>query len=572
MNSTRSRQAGILLPVFAARRKGDLGIGDTRAMCEWITWAAEHHVSFLQLLPINEQGPEESPYSAISSAALDPIFLTFETDEIPWLHDVDLQRARLRASRAIESAHVDYSLVRQVKRELLDLAWANYQENPGPAADDFETFRKNEAGWLDDYCIFRFLMIHFGEDKPWNQWPADCQTTGQARAYVTKARQMDTATVNYQLAFFAFVQWLCFRQWTAVRAHADAAGVKLMGDIPIGVNRHSSDVFFHRADFHLEWYGGTPPEGIGDSFMNRWGQNWGIPLYRWDQMAENEFRWWRERIARVTRVFRMFRLDHILGFYRIYAFPWPPARNHEFVHLSHDEAAAQTGGLLPRWVQRPDDSDENKQSNRADGDKHLRGIFKAIPENTEMIAEDLGWTPDYVRPHLSELGISGYRIPHWDCNDHGHPTPGHFFPYDSFACYSTHDHDPLSAIWNGCVKTIGDHQHQPSHEHSWQAENAKNTLRILAEFAGMPADGPFPPFTEGVKLRLIKALFSSHSRYACLMVTELFSLPDRMNEPGTAAGNWTFRLPWTLDQIRSDPGLAASCACLSNLILITGRA
>lgn len=566
----RKRQAGILLPVFSTRREGDLGIGDTRALVEWIDWAADHHVSFFQLLPINEQGVEESPYSAISSAALDPIYLTIDSAEVPWLDAADLARGRERATHAIAAREVDYPLVRQIKRELLELAWSNYQENPGPLAAEFAAFRTEEAGWLEDYCLFRFLMMLHGESLSWDKWPANCHTPGQARELLEKHRRLDPETTEYKLGFFAFVQWLCFRQWRAVRTHADARGVKLMGDIPIGVNWHSCDVFFHRTDFHLDWCGGTPPEGIGSAFINRWGQNWGIPLYRWDEMEKNNFRWWRGRIARVTGIFRMFRIDHILGFYRFYAFPWMPARNHEFAGLSHDETAAHTGGRLPRWFRRPDDTEENKAANLADGDRHLRGVLQDAG-GAEIIAEDLGWTPDYVRPHLESLGIAGCRIPHWDCNDHGHPTPGKYFPENSFACYSTHDHDPVSGIWRNCLAAIRRQQEHPTAEHGWQADGARNALRILSEFAEMPTSGPFPPFTEGVRLRLIKALFNSRSRYACLMITELFALGDRINEPGTATGNWTFRLPWTVDQIRADAHLAEISRGLSTLIRITGR-
>lgn len=570
------RQAGILIPVFSTRREGDLGIGDTLALRQWIDWAAKYSLSFIQLLPINENGADESPYSAISSAALDPIYLTLDPTEIPWLAAADVAKARDRLGAAANAGRVDYATVRSAKRTLLELAWSKFEEAAPTFAKEFAAFKQKESGWLDDYCLFRFLMEQNGEFLSWDKWPASCNTPQAARKHVEKLRGLDSTSVDYRFGFFAFVQWLCFRQWRALRAHADAVGVKLMGDVPIGIAWHSCDVFFNRDEFHLDWCGGSPPEGMSqsDPFFQQWGQNWGIPLYRWDHMEANRFCWWRTRIARLTEIFGMFRLDHILGFYRIYAFPWRPERNPDFLGLSHEQAAGINGGRLPRWFLHPDDTVENKAANRADGDVRLRAILEAA-NGAEVIAEDLGWVPDYVRPHLADLDIAGFRIPHWDCDEFGHPTPGNCFPENSFATFSTHDHDPVNGIWQGCLNVIEQHHKNPTEHSGWQSQGAHNTLRILSEFAGIPipANGPWPPYTEGVRLRLLKALFSSNSRHALLMVTELFSIDERINRPGSAdASNWSFRLPWTLEQIESDPHLLDICRKLATAISITHRA
>ena len=576
VHSSGNRQAGIVLPAFATRREGDLGIGDTLAMRDWIDWAAAHGVSFIQLLPINENGAEESPYSAISSIALDPIYLTISADAIPGLSAAEILKARNQLGGALHAPRVDYPAVRCAKRNLLELAWSRFEAADPQVAAEFAAFQQQEDGWLADYCLFRWLMEHHGEALSWDHWPETCRTPLQARAYLAKLRGRDDAVIAYRLGFFAFVQWLCFRQWRALRAHADACNVKLMGDVPIGISWHSCDVFFNRDEFHLDWCGGSPPEGQSqsDPFFQQWGQNWGIPLYRWNHMKVTGFHWWQTRITRLTEIFGMFRLDHILGFYRIYAFPWRPERNHEFLGLSHEQAAARTGGRLPRWFLRPDDTSDNKTANRHDGDDRLRAILTAS-NGSEVIAEDLGWVPDYVRPHLAELGIAGFRIPHWDCNEYGHPCPGANFPENSFATYSTHDHDPVSGMWRGCLRVIHQHQENPATQSDWNVQGAHNTLRVLAEFAGIPcaANGAWPPFTEGIRLRLIKSLLDSNARYASLMVTELFGLDDRINHPGTAgAHNWSFRLPWTLAQIYADPQLHEACRKFAAIISITRRA
>jgi 4-alpha-glucanotransferase len=570
------RHAGILIPAFSPRREGDLGIGDTLALREWIDWAARYGIGFIQLLPINENGADESPYSAISSVALDPIYLALDPEEIPWLGQADITKARDRLGAAAHAEKVDYPAVRGAKRNLLELAWSKFDEAPAEFARELECFKKKEAGWLDDYCLFRFLMEQHGEGLTWDKWPDACKSPRKARDHVAKLRKHDAASVDYRLGFFAFVQWLCFRQWRALRAHADSRGVKLMGDVPIGISWHSCDVFFNRNEFHLDWCGGSPSEGMSqsDPFFQQWGQNWGIPLYRWDHMEANGFSWWHDRIARLTEIFTMFRLDHILGFYRIYAFPWRPERNREFLGLSHEQAAELNEGRLPRWFLRPDDTVENKAANRADGDVRLRAIIKAAG-SVEVIAEDLGWVPEYVRPHLADLGIAGFRIPHWDCNEYGHPTPGNCFPENSFATFSTHDHDPVNGIWRGCLHVIEQHSRHPTEQTGWQAQGAHNTLRILSEFAGIPipSNAPWPPYTEGVRLRLVKALLSSNSRHAVFMITELFGIDERINHPGTTGGgNWRFRLPWTLDEIEADPRMQDICRKFATAISITHRA
>jgi 4-alpha-glucanotransferase len=566
------RCAGILIPAFSPRRQGDLGIGDTLGLREWIDWAAAHRVGFIQLLPINENGAEESPYSAISSAALDPIYLACDAAEIPGLRPVDVANARDQLGSAADSPLVDYAVVRGVKRTLLELAWSRFDQAEAALVEELESFRQLESDWLDDYCLFRFLMEVHGEKLTWDHWPASCRTPEKAREFVASQRRLDPAGVEYRLGYFAFVQWLCFRQWLALRAHAEASGVKLMGDVPIGISWHSCDVFFEQEEFHLDWCGGAPAEGSGDPFVRQWGQNWGIPLYRWDHMQANGFAWWRRRIARLTRIFQIFRLDHILGFYRIYAFPWRPERNLEFIGLNHEQTAALNGGRLPRWFLRPDDTVEHQSANRADGDVRLRAILEAA-SGAEVIAEDLGCVPDYVRPHLADLGIACFRIPHWDCHD-GHPTPGDAFPENTFATFSTHDHDPVNGIWRGCLRAIREHQENPTEHSAWGVGGAHNTLRILSEFADIPIphNAPWPPYTEGIRLRLIKALFSSNSRYAAVMVTELFNLDDRFNQPGTLGGqNWRFRLPWTLDEIEDSPEFHNAGQKLAAIISITRR-
>src|SRR5947199_5697208 len=118
-----------------------------------------------------------------------------------------------------------------------------------------------------------------------------------------------------------------------MKSYAEAHGVALMGDIPFGVSYYSADVFARPDEFMLEWSGGAPPEPYfkDDAFTQKWGQNWGIPLYRWDQMRADNFAWWRQRVRGLRHLFHVFRIDHVLGFYRIHSFPWRPEENIRFL-------------------------------------------------------------------------------------------------------------------------------------------------------------------------------------------------------------------------------------------------
>lgn len=570
MKTGSQRSAGILLPAFSTRREGDLGVGDTRALMEWIDWASAHGVGFLQLLPINETGLDNSPYNAISSVALDPVYLSCDPADLPGVTKDDLAAARAELGEAVNDRLVSYDVVRAVKRRLLESAWSEFSSADESLRLEFEKFRRDEAGWLDEYTLYRWLMERSGIGEAWDLWPSDCNDPLRARAWLENERVARPALVEDRMGFFAWVQWLCFRQWRYVHKHATARNVKLMGDIPIGVSWYSADVFFKQDDFDLQWCGGAPPETMfrHDRFIQRWGQNWGIPLYKWGKMQAEGFPWWTRRIRKLMEIFHIFRIDHILGFYRIYAFPWRPQRNDEFLGLTRQEAEEVTGGKLPGWSPRPDDTGKNKAANLADGDVRLRAILAAA-DGAEVVGEDLGCVPDYVRPHLASLGIAGFRIPHWDCDANDHVIPGGLLPECSFATYATHDHDTIAAMWKD-FRVATEDVCLDDNERS----GANRNLRLLAEFAGIPVhrDGQWPEYGDVIQWRLIKALLASRARYAALMVTDLFGQSDRYNRPGTVGGeNWRLRLPWTLGQIENDPALRLAGVKLCGLIGATRR-
>ncbi len=553
------RLTGVLLPLFSLRREGDGGIGDLAALEEWINWAADHEVGFLQLLPVNAllEGDAPSPYSAISSVALEPLYLALE--RVPGMplplppYQDDLPPRQLPGGRNL----TDYARVRTYKRELLHQAWHNFCESDQFAdqREEFDRWVAAEGRWLEDFAVFKVCCIAFRTSEWWN-WPM--QNTDVIRRSV----MMGGSTLE-QMRYQQWLQWLCAGQWRRARELADARGVLLMGDVPIGVSVASSDVFFERHLFDMNWSGGAPAEGnfAEDPFTAKWGQNWGIPLYRWDVMASDGFAWWRRRIGKLAEIFSMYRIDHVLGFYRIYAFPWMPNRNDEFLNLTPDEAAARCGGRRPGFRPRPDWTWQDRRANLMQGDYLLSQLLKAAP-GVRVIGEDLGCVPDYVRPDLSRLRIAGFMIPHWEVSA-DRITPGAAYNPCSFATYATHDFPPLCHDWNewyGHVAAAEEARrdiHLPSDQLREKLRVGRDCSRVLgwlADYAGRDKADFMRGWNSEIKDELYRALFACRSSYAALMWTELFDCPVRLNTPGTEGGtNWRPRMPFTAAEAAAMP-------------------
>ena len=568
------RKTGVLMPLFSLRRDGDAGIGDLAALKEWVDWAAENGVGFLQLLPVNTLGEEDapSPYSSTSSVALEPLYLTLEdipgmpTPLTPYAEDMPPQQ--LPGGRD----YVDYARVRTYKRYWFRQAWRRFEAEPEFAAmrEAFAAWCREEGGWLEDYSTYCVASYGFGT-AAWWLWPE--QNTDVIRRIVHECTDS-----RDQKHFQQWLQWLCARQWAEVRAYADARGVLLMGDVPIGISVASADVFFERYLFDMEWSGGAPAEGnfAEDPFTAKWGQNWGIPLYRWEVMEKDGFAWWHRRIRKLAEVFRMYRIDHILGFYRIYAFPWMPDRNAEFLHLSEDEAAARCGGRRPGFRPRPDWREEDRRANLAQGDYLLRRLLAAAP-GLRVIGEDLGCVPDYVRPDLSCLRIAGFKIPHWEIDAHERIVQGNTYSPCSFATYATHDFPPLCNDWADWYAQVEDARAamqdstlspETLRERRDAGKNCARVLAWLGDFAGLSRRESIVPWGPEIKTSLIRALLASRSAYAALMWTELFDVPVRLNTPGTEGGtNWRPRMPFTAAQAAAMP----QSAWLKALSAATGR-
>jgi 4-alpha-glucanotransferase len=542
--SPEKKIAGVLVPLFALRREHDVGIGDLGALREFIDWIAEIGFTLVQLLPINETGADNSPYNAISSMAIEPTTLHL----VPGSPE-DLTREDFEAALAqfdlpsLRRGRVKYRQVKKLKQCVLEKAFAKFSARADEKRQsEFERFCEQESSWLHDYALFRVLIEEHNGSASWDRWPSQHQSTASARNWIRDLPHDKQASLTGRGDFFCYVQWIARLQWRDIKAHAEQCGVALMGDIPFGVSYYSADVFSRPNEFSLDWFGGAPPEPHfkDDAFTQKWGQNWGVPLYRWAAMRANNFRWWRERVRATRQIFHLFRIDHVQGFYRIYAFPWRPKRNKEFLPLDQHQMLERTGGRPPHFIPRDDDTPENCDGNKCDGEEYLR-IILGEAGALRVVGEDLGVVPDYVRPNLGSLGIAGFKIPQWEVRN-GMIIPGDRYDRLSVATYATHDHEAIRALWEEALE-------RPDSDRGRQA---RVTLEKIALFAGLSPNIDQLNYEKHFYPAMMKALFSCNSWIAVVMITDLMARKYRFNVPGTKANlNWTRRMQRSIAKLRS---------------------
>ena len=565
--SPEQKIAGVLTPLFALRSENDLGIGDLATLREFIDWAGGVGFKLVQLLPINETGGDNSPYNAISAMAIEPMTLHLAPGSPEDLTQEDFDEVVSGYNlKKLRAGSVHYDKVRKLKRALLAKAFARYRirrEKDQDAIAAFDSFCVKETAWLYDYVFFRALMEENGGTEAYDYWRDEHRSMPAARAWLMEQPDDVRQRFEEREFFFRYVQWVAYAQWIAAKAYADERGVALMGDIPFGVSYYSADVFSRPDQFALDWSGGAPPEPYfkDDEFTQKWGQNWGIPLYNWDAMRANNFDWWRQRVRGVRRIFHVFRIDHVLGFYRIYAFPWRPQRNAEFLPLTQEEMLQRTGGRFPHYAPRDDSNRENSEANRREGEEYLRMALEAA-ESTRLVGEDLGTVPPYVRPSLQSLGIAGFKIPQWENTPEGRVIPGNEYQRLSVTTYATHDHKPLRAMWDEAFE----------HE-SATREQAREDLRKIAEFAGITSLSDEADFARDFYAPTMRALFESEAWMAIVMITDLFARKDRFNVPGTAAeSNWSRRMHLRVNKLAASPTVARQIRTVRELLRETGRA
>lgn len=306
--------AGTLIPVFSLRTRGSFGVGDFGDLKTMIDWVAETHQKVLQVLPINDTTSTHTwtdsyPYSCISIFAIHPQFADLR--QLPAVADKE-KAAAFEALREElnQLAQIDYERVNNAKIEYLRVI---FEQEGGEVLKSagFKAFLKESAHWLVPYAQYCHLRDTYG-NVDFNTWKGHEVWHEKDRETLLNAR-----TKEYkEVAFYYYVQYVLHVQMRAAHEYAMARGVILKGDIPIGVNRKGCDVWHEPHYFNLNSQAGAPP----DSFSVN-GQNWGFPTYNWARMLEDGCQWWLRRFQNMSKYFDAYRIDHVLGFFRIWATP-----------------------------------------------------------------------------------------------------------------------------------------------------------------------------------------------------------------------------------------------------------
>jgi 4-alpha-glucanotransferase len=521
------RRSGLLIPLFSASSSRSWGIGDIGDIAPFCTWLSGAGQRILQLLPLNEMASGlQSPYSAMSAMAIDPIYIC--VPDVPEFvaggGEASLapeDRERLAHGRAART--VEYGVIRPVKHRALCAAFDRFTETefgPGTArAAAFGRWADDQSWWLDDYALFR--AVHERErGRSWIEWPDDLKRL--APEAVAAARR----ELARDILFYQYLQWLADTQWHRARAAAGRAGVALFGDLPFMVDQHSADVWTHQADFQLDRSVGVPPDAFSAT-----GQDWGMPAYDWNAIKRNGFGWLLERARRSADLFDGYRVDHLVGFYRTYSRQrdrqgepaFSPARQIDQLRL---------------------------------GERVLQ-LFR--DSGADVIAEDLGTVPDFVRASLRRLAVPGYRVLRWEreWDEAGEPFRDPVdYPAVSVATTGTHDTETMMAWW------------QSASVDERKALAAVPSIGTLADGVDL-TEAAFVPV---VRDTLLEALFASGSDTLLLPVQDVFGWTDRINEPSTVSPqNWTYRLPWPVDGLDGEMAARERQTALRRLAAKHGR-
>jgi len=454
------------------------GIGDVGpAAIAWIDQLSDAGQSWWQALPLGPTGYGNSPYQSLSSFAGNGLLISPE-----WLIEDGLLRSSDCSVPSSSPSAVDYNTVIPFKHQLLEKAWTNFAEvGPSELRLAFEQFCHEQAHWLEDYALFRALKIQYN-GAYYLAWPRELVQR------VPKALAQARRDLANQVDQVRFAQFLLFRQGARLEKHARAKGVRLIGDLPFFVSPDSSDVWANPELFLLNdqrrprFVAGVPPD-----YFSSQGQLWGNPVYNWDALRQTGYRWCIDRLRALLAHVDVIRLDH----FRAFAAAW---------HVPAGAPTAQSG----QWVQGP-------------GGDFFHAVKKELG-GLPFVAEDLGLiTPD-VNALRDQFQVPGTRVLQFAFDGNlGNPYLPHNYPSNAVVYTGTHD-NPTTR--------------------EWYEELPSNQRQNLWRYLNSPQhDAP------EVAWDLMRLAWSSPAALAIAPLQDLLNLGEeaRMNVPGRAEGNWSWR-------------------------------
>ena len=469
-----NRMSGILMPVFSLPSPygiGSLGAA-AYAFADFLRAAGQ---SLWQVLPLGPTSYGDSPYQSFSTYAGNPYFI-----------DLDLLIADGLLTKAEAAAHdwggdparVDYGKLYEGRFDVLAKAKARGWERDQEA---LRAFAAENAGWLPDYALFMALKRHFGM-RAWTDWPDEA-----ARRHRPEAVARWRTELREDVELFTYIQFLFFRQWTALKSYVNGLGIRIVGDLPIYVSPDSADVWAEPQWFRLD-ADGFPTEvaGVPPDYFSEDGQLWGNPLYDYDAMRRDGYSWWIRRVAGAAKLCDVIRIDHFRGFERFWAVPV-------------GETTAKNG----HWVEGPG--------------MDLVGRLTSWFSGTDFIAEDLGVATPTLRQLLEDSGLPGMKVLE--------------FAFDSDGA---DDYRPHKYSAN-CVCYTGTHDNATLQD--WLDHAPAETLERAGRYFGLNA-------VEGASRGMLRGGMGS---VAAIFVSQMqdwlgLGAEGRVNTPGTPMGNWTWRM------------------------------
>ena len=571
--------AGTVIPIFSLRSEGSFGVGDFGDLKKMIEWADKTHQRVIQVLPINDTNithtwQDSYPYNSISIYALHPQYTDLR--QLPEIKNEERKTHFEQLRQELNALpQIDYERVNNAKmeylRELFAQEWATIKKRAS-----YKDFFEQNKEWLVPYAAFCYYRDQYGT-ADFSQWPKE------ATVAAIKA-------TNKEVQFWYFVQYNLDQQMHAAHEFARDHHVILKGDIPIGISRDGVEAWVEPKYFNLNGQAGAPPDPFSAD-----GQNWGFPTYNWDEMLKDGCSWWVRRFRKMAQFFDAYRIDHVLGFFRIWEIPVPeksglkgqfaPALGLSREEIegygiyNHMELFLVDHKRADRWhpriaVQFNEDyeklNDEEKYNfNRLYNDYFYRRnnqfwyqeAMKKLPRLTQATrmlccAEDLGMVPDCVPWVMNELRILSLEIQSMPKDDKvrfGHLSK---YPYRSVCTISTHDMPTLRQWWDEDWDRTQDYYNSMLHR-------------------GGGAPHPLPGW-------LAKDIVSRHltsPSMLCLLslqdwlsIDEKLRLPDanaeRINIPANPRHYWRYRMHVTIEQLMQSDEFNEN---IKTLIIQSGR-
>ena len=480
------RHAGILLHLTSL--PGRFGIGDLGpAAHRFLDWLASAGQSVWQVLPLGPPGHGDSPYAARSTFAGSPLLISPEL-----LVDAGLLDAGDYAGvpEPVPGSRVDYETVRAEKEPLLERAYRRFLA--AGRQTDLDAFRAAESSWLPDYALF--MALRDEDARAFYEWPVPLATREPAALAAAEGRLAD------RIGYHLFTQLIFDAQWRELRARAARLGIRIMGDLPIFPADDSADVWANQPYFHLDPQGRpTVIAGVPPDYFSKTGQRWGNPVYRWDRLAADGYRFWIERFRRTFALVDLLRVDHFRGFEAAW-------------HVPADAITAEKGTWMP-----------------GPGRKLFDAVQAALGP-LPIIAEDLGLITPAVRQLRDELGFPGMKVLQFA------------FGGGSRDAFLPHEYERRAVVYTGT--------HDNDTTVGWLTSISAAAREKVRRYAGSGAEANAEAGEREGEQRTVDALirlaYQSVAELAIIPLQDVIGLGSeaRMNVPAQAAGNWTWRHAW----------------------------